>query len=177
VSAWPPRPEGHTPDKTGNPDEPWLTRDAITYLNGNVDTSMSVLEFGAGSSTAWFAGRVGRVYSVEHDHGWWDLTTQRVLEGKFSNVSLYHVPDTNDFEDYIQFGRKLAAHYKFDVIVVDGRRRVRCIKAVAEFLAKDGMIVLDNAERPCYAEIHEFMKDWFVKRTNNGIWRTDIFRR
>lgn len=176
--TWPPRPEGHTPDKTGKPDEPWLTRNAITFLEKVLHRGMRILEYGAGGSTLWFAKRVSWVNSIEHDRIWADLVAATMKRECVLNVGLHHVPAGNDFEDYVEFGRMLGQKPRlFDMIVVDGRRRVRCIKAIAEFVVNDGFIVLDNAERPNYAEAHEFLKDWFVKRTSNGIWRTDIFRK
>jgi predicted O-methyltransferase YrrM len=176
--AWPPRPEGHTPDKTGRPDEPWLTREAITYLSDTVRRHDKILEYGAGASTVWFSKRAFVVDSIEHDRAWFDLVGRAVGTEILPNVGLHHVPATNDFEEYVQFGRKLGAQRGgYDVVVVDGRRRVRCVKAIAEFVVPGGILVLDNAERPQYSEGHEFLSKWFAKRTTNGIWRTDIFRK
>lgn len=178
MMAWPTRPDGHTPEKTGRPDEPWLTRDAISYLDRTLTMDHCVLEFGAGGSTAWFATRASKVLSVEHDLGWCGLVNRNLKELGVENARVHHVSDENDFEGYVQMGRTLASQELLSlVVIVDGRRRVRCIKAVAEFVSHGGMIVLDNAERPNYAQAHEFLKDWFVKRTDNGIWRTDVFRR
>ena len=177
-TIWPPRPEGHTPDKTGRPEEPWLTREAITHLSGTVRSGAKILEYGAGASTIWFAKRAFVVDSIEHDRAWFDLVRQAVEMEGLPNVGLHHVPATNDFEEYVQFGRQLGTQRGgYDVVVVDGRRRVRCMKAIAEFVTPGGLLVLDNAERPKYSEGHEFLSKWFVKRTDNGIWRTDIFKK
>lgn len=179
TTEWPARPEGHTPDKTGRPDEPWLTRDAITFLDDTLHRGMRMLEYGAGGSTLWFARRVSWVNTIEHDGTWADLVRRAIRREGIVNVGLHHIPaGDNDFEDYVEFGRTLGQKPRqFDVIVIDGRRRVRCIKAVAEFVVDGGYLVLDNAEREKYAEAHAFLSNWFVRRTDNGIWRTDIFRK
>lgn len=175
---WPPRHDTHTPDKTGKPDEPWLTRDAITFLEKTLHGGQRVLEYGCGASTIWFSKRAISVDSVEHDRPWFDKVVLALQQERVQNVGLHHVPWDNDYEDYVQAGRILGLKNRgFDLVVVDGRRRVRCVKAIAEFVAPDGYLILDNAERENYAEAHEFLKSWFVKRTTNGIWRTDIFRR
>ena len=175
---WPPRPEGHTPDKTGRPDEPWLTRDAITRLEGIVGFTTVVLEFGSGASTIWFAKRSARVESIEHDGDW----HRRVVEAaRYENVTtafLYHVPSDGNFSMYIEKGREIAERLAPGLLVVDGRCRVRCIKAVAPLMPVGAHIVLDNAERPRYEEAHNLLAEsWLVEQTTNGLWRTDIFTR
>ena len=175
---WPPRPNYHTYDKTGKPDEPWLTRDAIIFLEQTLNGGQRVLEYGCGASTIWFSKRALSVESIEHDRGWFEKVVLALQQEHVKNVSLHHIPWDNDYENYVQAGRILGAKSRgFDVVIVDGRRRVKCVKAIAEFVAPDGMIVLDNAERMIYEPAHKFLSDWFVKRTSNGIWRTDIFRR
>lgn len=175
---WPPRPPDHTIDKTGAPDEPWLTRDAITFLGEKVHDGMRVLEYGSGASTIWFAKRAAQVDAIEHDYSWYQRVACAISNDRIQNAMIHSISDANDFEDYVQLGRRLCiGRDGFDLIVVDGRRRVRCIKAVAEFVRPGGMIVLDNAERPHYQEAQDFLSSWFVKRTSNGLWRTDLFRK
>lgn len=175
---WPPRPADHTPDKTGKPDEPWLTRDAILFLEELLDGTQRVLEYGSGGSTLWYGRRAKRVESIEHDNTWASTVSRAILEGNHFNVCLYHIPNTDDYETYSRFGRELAKRDgPFDLVVVDGRGRVKCVKASAELVKPGGYLVLDNAERPNYAEAHRFLSGWFSRRTENGIWRTDIFRR
>lgn len=175
MPEWPNRPTWHTPDKTGRPDEPWLTRDAIGLLDKTLHRGTRVLEYGAGASTIWLARRVSWVDSVEHERPWVDLVLEKMREGNVQNARVHHVPLEGDFEKYVTFGREL--HATFDLALVDGRQRVRCIKAIVDCIYRGGLLVLDNAERPKYAEAHEFLRDWQVERTDNGIWRTDIFRK
>jgi predicted O-methyltransferase YrrM len=155
-----------------------LTRDAITYLEKVVHIGTKVLEYGSGASTIWFAKRSFCVDSIEHDLSWYGLVVAAIQKENLTNVGLHCVPDTNDFEEYVQFGRKLGLNRGgYDLVVVDGRRRVRCIKAIAEFVVPGGLLVLDNAERPHYAEALTFLSEWFVRQTWNGLWRTDLFRK
>ena len=175
---WPARHKYHTPDKTGRPDEPWLTRDAITFLEKTLHGGQRILEYGCGASTIWFAKRALMVDSIEHDQGWFNQVSTAIQAEHVTNARLHHVPCADDYLHYVQMGRALGLKNRgFDIVIVDGRRRVKCIKAIAELVAPDGLIVLDNAERLIYQEGHQFLEDWFVKRTTNGIWRTDIFRR
>ncbi|MFO1490867.1 MAG: hypothetical protein U1F87_08170 [Kiritimatiellia bacterium] len=64
------RPDPNGPAHHRHPEPPWLTRAAnerLLALTGPRDT---VLEFGAGRSTLFFARRCARVESVEHNAEW-----------------------------------------------------------------------------------------------------------
>ena len=56
-------------DKDHNP-LPWITYPCIDLLNEHLKPSFRVFEFGCGSSTSYFAARVGEVVCVEHDAQW-----------------------------------------------------------------------------------------------------------
>jgi hypothetical protein len=180
---WPPRPDGHTPDKTGRPDEPWLTRDAITRLEDilrelSLRGPSYVLEFGSGASTIWLAKRASWIASIEHDQEWSLRVLKAISEEKILNSFPYWIPCDNDFHFYVQEGVRLATAHPPELLLVDGRRRVRCVKAIAPLMGPGSYLVLDNAERPDYAEAHKFLaNDWTVEPTTNGLWRTDIFRK
>lgn len=165
-----------TPDKTGRADEPSWTREAITWLDNylKVNPQSFVVEWGSGSSTGWLADRAGRLLSIEHDPEWanriggplsrrpdaWRHSLRRVPLGP----AYYRMP-----QPYC------------DVAIVDGRLRVFCCERAMEILAPGGILILDDAQRAEYAEVHELLKDWTVVRTTNGIevdgapWRTDIW--
>jgi len=46
---------------------PWIPFAATRAIRKRLRRDWSVLEFGAGMSTIWFAERCATVYSVEHD--------------------------------------------------------------------------------------------------------------
>lgn len=58
---------------------PWFTYAATHYLSKVVRPEYRVLEYGAGNSTRWWAGRVAEVVSVEHDPVWAAALRNRVL--------------------------------------------------------------------------------------------------
>ena len=51
-------------------DAPWLTADAVRFLDSWIRSTDHCLEWGAGRSTSWLATRAERVTSVEHDAVW-----------------------------------------------------------------------------------------------------------
>ncbi len=56
----------------------------------------------------------------------------------------------------------------FDIILVDGRDRVKCLEGSIPLLKSGGVIMLDDAERSWYREAYTLLKDWplhVAKRT------------
>jgi hypothetical protein len=96
----------------------------------------SVLEFGSGQSTLWWAGQVKSVVSVEDNTPWY----QSLLEIAPGNVRLI-LSDT--LASNIE--RELNGA-KFDVIIVDGLDRLVCAKKSVSFLNEGGAVILDNSE-------------------------------
>ena len=137
-------------DAEGNP-LPWITYPAIDFLKKRVTKEMSVFEYGAGGSTLWWASRVKDVVAVEHDRQWFD----KVLKALPANVDLHHVK--------LEYGgaycRTVAAYReRFDIVVVDGRDRVNCIKNCLTALKQRGVVILDNSERNEYTEGKKYLQ-------------------
>lgn len=136
--------EGRAVDAGGRP-IPWITYPAIEFLARRVKPEWRVFEYGAGASTRWWAAHVHDVVSVEHDRAWYE----RVSEGLPANVRLSHVP----LEPAGAYAASAAAEPgAYEVIVIDGRDRVNCARASLVGLARGGVIVWDNSDRPGYAE-------------------------
>lgn len=147
---------------------PWLTFPATRWLRGRVGPATRVLEFGAGASTLFFARRAARVVSVEHDPGWHGEVLRRVAAaGLSSRVDLRLVPaepgvragyQSTDaqfagvhFSAYASFA-DACAPASFDLALIDGRARAACVRHAAPLIVPGGLLLLDDAERPEYAE-------------------------
>lgn len=114
---------------------------------------MIVYEYGAGGSTLFFASRVGRATSIEHQQLWCDLVREKLQANSPSNVNLQLVEcdlsQTPDFENspYVQSIRDTEA----DVILIDGLEdwskynlRPICFAIAETRIKKGGIIVLDD---------------------------------
>ena len=101
---------------------PWLPFALIDHLAEVLaDRSAVVFEYGGGGSTLWFSERARSVITVEHDEQWVRVLTERL--GETGNVQLAAIPGDDGFDSYIRaIGGYPDDH--FDVVVVDGRRRV-----------------------------------------------------
>jgi hypothetical protein len=136
--------EGRPVDADGNP-LPWITYGAIEFLSARVRADMNVFEYGSGWGTLWWAARVSRVTSCEHDPVWYDDMARRVP----AKVTLIHEPLHGGDGAYA----RVAARWPgaFDIIVIDGRDRVRCARHSLAALKPSGVFVWDNTDRPRYA--------------------------
>ncbi len=136
--------QGQAIDERGDPTL-WMTYPFIDFLTPRVRAEWSVFEYGAGNSTRWWSKRVARVASAESDAAW----VAKLAPQLGANCAVRHIPldDTNDYE------RAGAAEPgAFDLIAIDGRRRVRCAKACLPGLKPTGVVVWDNTDRAEYAD-------------------------
>ncbi|MBB5439754.1 hypothetical protein HDC92_003450 [Pedobacter sp. AK017] len=137
-------------DQDGKPIA-WVTYSFIDFIKDRISKQHDIFEFGSGNSTLFYAGMARSVYSVEHDRDWFEKSSKINLP----NVNMIHcnlVPGG----DYCKSA--LATGKKFHVIIVDGRDRVNCCKQAIDALTEDGVLVLDDSERPVYAEVHTFLQ-------------------
>jgi len=133
-------------DKNGNP-IPWLTYSFLDFIQPRLNKNFVMFEYGCGNSTLWFASFVQHIDSVEHEKNWFDLIKNQVPK----NVQLmFKELQSVDYEKSI-----LSTQNYYDIVLIDGRKRLECIKFAIQKLKEDGILILDNSE--CYPEIFEFM--------------------
>jgi predicted O-methyltransferase YrrM len=155
---------------------PWYTYACISFLQKRVQPSFRVFEYGSGNSTLWWAERVARVVSVEHNEFWFS----RISASAPENVS-YIFKEKN-----AEYSRTAALQSeKFDVVVIDGHDRVGCARHAANALNDTGIIVWDNADRDLYSEGYDLLHSIGFRRLDFDStgpvwpvsWTTTIFYR
>jgi predicted O-methyltransferase YrrM len=117
---------------------PWITPEAVHSLFLFVKPYHTVLEFGAGGSTLFFAKRAKEVLSFETLPLWYNKMAEKL--GSFStNVELHLV---STIEECI----KTIGPKKFDVILVDicDISRYDLAKMAIGMVNPGGIIVVDN---------------------------------
>lgn len=138
-------------DAHGNP-VPWMNFSLIELLDRSLSRDLTLFEFGSGYSTIFFTNRVKHVTSVETDKLWFDYITSTA--GANLNVKLGRV----DIDGaYCRLVRSPDTTY--DVIVVDGRDRVNCMKQSLHALSDRGVIVLDDSQRSRYREGIRYLEE------------------
>ena len=125
-------------DRDNNP-IPWYTYPAIEYLSQFDYTDKTVFEFGCAYSSLFWAKRAKKVISIEDNPKWFEKWQQ---EFKEPNLDIRWRDEGEIYENAI-----FEENQKYDVIVIDGKRRFECAKAAIQKLADGGMIILDDSDR------------------------------
>ncbi len=130
-------------DAAGRP-LPWINHAAIHLLSERLKPTHAVFEYGSGYSTLFFAARCAAVTSVEHDRRWFDEVRQTAP----GNATLLHRNAGPAYWEAI--GEHPATAY--DLVLIDGIFRERCLPIAAGALSAAGVMLLDDARRPAYTE-------------------------
>lgn len=134
---------------------PWLPFRLIDELSAKVGPDARVFEYGGGGSTLWFLDRGASVVTVEHDRDWARALSDAVPADRWE---LLERSSDNAFEDYVSAILAFPDH-AFDVVVVDGRERGRCLLAAVEKVRPGGLLILDDSDRARYAAAMDQV-DW-----------------
>ncbi len=132
---------GEVLDMDGTP-QPWLTYPALDFLKNRVAPTMSVFEYGTGNSTLWWAKRVKKLVSCEHDKEWYAAFKEKVTMGNTTYLLRRCKGDSEEYAREILQYKDL-----FDVLVIDGRDRVNCAKNCLTSLRPGGVVIWDNSDR------------------------------
>ena len=127
--------DGNCIDAEGNP-IPWMTYPSIDFLDSFDLSACRVFEFGSGSSTLFWAERCRSVCSVEHSECWFEKMRKHVCE----RITLTKQTDLSKYPDEIH------KHGQFDIIIIDGAERMRCVRAALTHVKEGGIVILDNSE-------------------------------
>ena len=116
---------------------PWLAPEATKKLHELAKPGVRVLEWGAGSSTLWLLSRDLQVTALETDPQWASVIKQRV--GDRGQVQLVarsdYLPRLNDY----------------DIVIIDGPRRVECADHVFRERFR-GLVIWDDTHRAAYQD-------------------------
>jgi hypothetical protein len=156
---------------------PWYTYPAIEYLSNLDFTQQSVFEYGSGNSSLWWSKKAKSVVSIEHDKEWYD----KVRSSFGGNQTLLYKENNSEYEESIT-----TLNDKYDVIIIDGIRRVECANIIEKYLNKESnegcLVILDNSD--WYKNTSRFLRESLdlievdfhgFGPINNYTWTTSIF--
>jgi len=150
--------------------EPWSNYNFIDCLDKTLKKNDFVLEFGCGGSTLFFSKRVKSITSIEHDKNWADSV--RKLAGSNCKVLL------KSEKDYLKIDGK------YDIIFIDGIRRLDCAKKSLSLIKKGGRIIVDDANfeqkgiLPCKFFDKKGLKSvsfFGIKSNDFNVWETRVY--
>lgn len=160
-------------------DTPWLPPDCIEWLSDLIHSGEihKVLEFGCGGSTVWFAGLSCIVHTFDKDVAWG------------AAVMLAGCPVTIAKQPYNAVLSRVPENWA-DLVLVDGRDRVKCVQSSEAMVRPGGWLLLDNAERDRYKPIFHMLRKWPTtvfechdkkergcRYSEKGVWRAVAWRR
>ncbi len=143
---------------------PMMQADQIRHIEQTLlkisNQPVNVLEWGSGGSTVYYTrflrshGISYNWLAVEHDQKWHavvakalaaDPDTQVVYIPAGANRENWRTQPMNEYVNYPDNAKIL-----FDVIIVDGRKRRRCMEKAKQLLKPGGVIFLHDAQRSWY---------------------------
>lgn len=128
-------------DAQGKP-IPWMPYWITQMLDNRLKSHMRLFEYGSGASTNFYAARVHSVTSIEHDKSWQEAVAAHIPSN--ATVTLCAPP-----EDYPLAINK--SDNQYHVVIIDGIHRNECMAACMSHITPDGVVILDDSNRPNYA--------------------------
>jgi len=141
-------------------------KDALLQL-AKENEFLNILEWGSGNSTIYFSkflkqrGIPFKWIAIENFVPWHEKVVNFITEQNLSeNTAIIlknpiydgnrDVQEMSDLGEYLNFPSTLGI--KFNLIIIDGRKRKECLDKAAVILAKNGLVILHDAERKWYHE-------------------------
>jgi precorrin-6B methylase 2 len=143
--------------------KPWLTEGAISFLEGSVKDTDTVLEIGAGASSIFFGRYAESVLSLEESQEWFCMVSEALTHHKLNNVEIVLLRARLSLfskQSYSYFLKGLPDK-SFDWILIDGGDRTIGIEYAIPKLKQEGFLIIDNYSRGEYQKtIAKFLFGW-----------------
>ena len=92
--------------------------------------------------------------SVEYNKDWYEKISKTTSKDPNLKIQLFDVGNKGlkqqytNMEEYIKFPKSL--NKSFDLVIVDGRKRRRCVLEARDILSESGVVFLHDAQRKYY---------------------------
>ncbi|NJL84701.1 MAG: class I SAM-dependent methyltransferase [Chloroflexaceae bacterium] len=139
------------PCKVDGLEIPWMNYAAIAFWEETPKKEFILFEFGSGYSTIFFARLVNKVTSVEYDRAWF-----QTVEAKIPDNATLIFKEKDIDGAYCRSIQE--TNQQYDIIIVDGRDRVNCVKQSISVLTPNGAIALDDSQREKYQPAIDYAK-------------------
>lgn len=126
---------------------PWMhLREIMLILEELAPGRKTMLEWGSGGSTPFFAQYAKHMVSVEHDPAWFAKVQAPEKVRRFLVEPNLVVPPAEStyaaYKDYVD--KPLSLGLKYDVVLIDGRARLACALKVIPHLAPGGVVFIHD---------------------------------
>ncbi len=136
--------------------KPWIIEAAVQALREYLELrpQATLIEFGTGCSTAFFAQFKINQISIEHDPRWHSQVQLYLNQNNLTWVNLELIKG-NYYEVLQRFQQN-----SIDIILVDGQHRLKCLEHGARILKPGGLIMLDDSQHEKYQVADQFFSGW-----------------
>jgi hypothetical protein len=124
--------------KDGSP-IPWMNYAVIDFLEERLAGDLTLLEYGSGNSTLFYAARTNHITSVEEDEKWYNFFVPQLPQNATLILCAPYLPEKYVTPEEIRGKR-------FDVIVIDGADRNLCLYRAIDYLSERGVVILDDTQ-------------------------------
>lgn len=133
---------------------PYMTNDEIVDLVSYITKDTVMLEIGGGHSTVFLSNIVKKLTTIEHNLIW-SKTIKKLMEQNNSDWQMYVVQpnwpqshpfqpaEKGQFNNYVDFISTLPDN-QYDVILIDGRDRIKCSIASIPKLKVGGVLLIHD---------------------------------
>jgi len=157
---------------------PWWTRPALEWLLGQPVGRWNVFEWGCGLSSVWFNQAARQYVGVESNPAHAIAPGVIVVppDGGLTDQEAEFSPSGSK---YVKAGIDYGS--ASDLVVVDGIYRLACLRVAPSMVLKGGCLVVDNANWPEFAGVHErlrvFFREYhrFDEPGRTPQWSTDVY--
>ena len=143
---------------------PWIAWPCIDFMSDYVKPSHRIFEWGGGGSTLFFLKKGCRVTTVESSRQWVEELEQQIHalgpEARSRwDLRFVAIVDNNDpaVPEYID---QVATGAPWDLVMVDGWSRLKCLLEGMHHVTPGGVLVLDNANQKQFESVPNVMHDW-----------------
>ena len=141
---------------------PWVTPEAITWLDKRLTKKMSAVDYGTGGSTLFLARRCDHVISMDNNPRW-IINTREALKAKsLLNASVYDVSCIEECKSLV--------NRHFDVALIDCCNISRYDLAVYMKDRAD-IVVIDNYSADYVGNTDAVYAGWNVERYDDVHWQ------
>jgi predicted O-methyltransferase YrrM len=168
-----------------HPGWPWMSHDAVRFLDGFLRPTDEGIEFGSGRSTTWFGRHTRHLVSIEHNQAWFKIVQQQLLAKGVTNVEYHLIPLDHPEEEphrkqydplprYVDVINRYDNGH-FDFVIVDGHYREACVAAALPKLKVGGILIIDNSNWLTLEQWHIPSQMRILHQSENVRSETTIF--
>jgi hypothetical protein len=119
--------------------QPFYTPLTLDEIQNWAVQNMTILEWGGGYSTLWWAKRCRQIFTIETSSDWCEWILARATAADIRNLTVMHRPMSTPIEQFT----KLPPGCAPDIVIIDGAARLEClIKSLT--LPRPLTIIFDN---------------------------------